>query len=131
MRNLVAVTTLLAICLTLSCAKKPTPEECQQAVGNLSKLLSKHVIEQMRKNIVDTGPVGAAAREDMDKALKRVEESSGLEDADQRNFEICAKQKQTRVICVSAAKTLDETVQTCGMKQLEGGPGDVTISWPD
>jgi hypothetical protein len=131
MRTKLWLPAVLGLCMVIACAKKPTPEECQLAVGNLTKLLGRYVIEQMKGNIVGTGEVAAAAHADMDKALKEIDASTGLEDVDQRNFEVCAKQERTRVICVSTAKTLDETVTACGMKQNPGGPGEKNVSWPD
>ncbi|MFH1264048.1 MAG: hypothetical protein V1495_11475 [Pseudomonadota bacterium] len=130
MRTRFVILAVFGLCTILACAKKASPEECQQAVGNLSKLLGKYVVKQMKKNINLESPAAADAQKDMDAQLKRIDESTGLEGADPRNFEVCAKQKRTLVICVSTAKTLEETIQACGMKQ-SGSSADLTVSWPD
>ena len=120
--------------MAIACAKKPTPEECQQAVSHLFDIMKKEATEQMKQNVAQMGvPTSEKAEAGMAEAFKGMQSTAVWERVRSAHVEACQHQPQTRATCVTNATTIDELVKVCGMKPSPGGPrgGGLTIAWPD
>jgi hypothetical protein len=133
MRTRFAVLTFLGIFLAMGCTKKPTAEECQQAVNHMFEILQKESAEEMKRNAERMGvQVPQEAANKMEETRKEMQNNSTWTFVNNAHLQACKRQPQTRTICINNAKTLNELVEVCGMKPSTGGPrGGVTISWPD
>jgi hypothetical protein len=134
MRTKLWLPAVLGLSMIVACAKKPTLEECQQAVNHIFDLMKKESTEQMKKAAEQMGvQIPEKAQADPSKGFEEMQNSAIGKMVRNSHLAACQKQPQTRATCVSNATTLEELVNVCKMKASHGGPrgGGVTITWPD
>ena len=132
MRTWIAVLAVIGLCMSTACTKKPTEVECQQAVTHLSDILQKEATEKMKQMQAQMGvPASVDPGKGMAEAMKNMQGSETWAFVRNAHIAACQSHPQKLAFCVSNASTVDELVNSCGMKASPGPRGGVTLSWPD
>jgi len=124
---------ILAICMASACTKKPTAEECQQAVTHISDILQKEASEKMKQELARSGaPTSVDAGKGMAEAMKNMQGTEVWAHVRSAHLEECSRQPQARASCISNATSVDELIKTCGMKSTGDPRGNgVKLEWPE